>query len=275
MKKLRSIPKKGQGGETSSFEGPSSEWEGLNPRAFESEAAAMEVNEQSAFQVNNQPIEPGSGRRGSSGFLKWIFFILLIGYGLFSYSQVPILTWIGSLLVVEHPVKRADLIVCTPGEPFAVGLMAADLYKKKMARNIFIPETPPPTALMLVNEKGGRFPTSGELLFSILKTLGVPASACILGKQSSETIQAEAEEVQRLVLDLGKSTVILVSAPWKSRRTWSIFDQVFEDDRVEIMMAPSTYTDFKPDNWWKTEKTLHETILEFQKLFGWKVTQIF
>ena len=106
---------------------------------------------------------------------------------------------------MEHPVKRADLIVCTPGEPFAVGLMAADLYKKKMAKHIFIPETPPSTALMLVNEQGGRYPTSGELLFSILKTLGVPASACILGKQSSETIREEAEEVRKWVLDSGKS----------------------------------------------------------------------
>ena len=41
------------------------------------------------------------------------------------------------------------------------------------------------------------------------------------------------------------------------------------------MMAPSTFTDFKPDNWWKTEKTFHETILEFQKLLGRKVRQIF
>ncbi len=275
MKKLRSITKKGQEEETSSFGGPSSQWEGLNPRAFETEPAAMEVNEQRAFLVNNQPIEPDSGGKSSRGFLKWIFFVLLIGYALFSYSRAPILTWFGSLLVMEHPVKRADLIVCTSGEPFAVGLMAADLYKKKMAKDILIAETPPSTALMLVNEQGGRYPTSGELLFSILKTLGVPASACILGKQSSETIQGEAEEVHGLVLDSGKSDVILVAPPWKSRRIWSIFHRAFENDRVNIMMAPSTYTDFKPDNWWKTEETFHETILEFQKLLGRMVTQIF
>ena len=103
----------------------------------------------------------------------------------------------------------------------------------------------------------------------------VPASACILGKPASETIREEAETVRKQVLDSGKSAIILVSPPWKSRRTWSIFERVFENDRVDIMMAPSTYTDFRPDNWWKTDKTFYEAILEFQKLLGRMVTQIF
>ena len=165
VKTLRSILKKGME-ETPGFEGPSSQWEGLNPHAFETEPAGREEKGQGGFVVDNQPIEPGSGKTVSSGFLKWIFFIVLIGYMLFSYYRVPILTWAGSLLVMEHPVKRADLIVCTPGDPFEVGLMAADLYKKKMANRIFIPETPLSTAHLLVNEQGGNYPTSGELLLA-------------------------------------------------------------------------------------------------------------
>ena len=172
-------------------------------------------------------------------------------------------------------MKRAELIVCASGHPFEVGLMAADLYKKKLANHIFVPEMPPSTALMLVNEQGGHYPTSGELLFSILKTLGVPASSCILEKRSSETIREEAEEVRKWVRDSGKSTIILVSPPWTSRRTWSIFEQVFAGDGVEIMMAPSTFTNFRADNWWKTDKTFYETILEFQKLLGQKMRQVF
>jgi len=33
-----------------------------------------------------------------------------------------------------------------------------------------------------------------------------------------------------------------------------------------IMMMPSQYTDFRPDNWWKKEKYVNEVIIEYQKL---------
>jgi uncharacterized SAM-binding protein YcdF (DUF218 family) len=273
MKSLRSLLKKEQTEEMGSPQGLSG-WTDLQPPAFETEPGAGEEKGQDGFVFDNQPIEPDSGKKGRPGFLKWIFFIILIGYTFLSYSHVPILTWVGSLLVLEHPVKRADLIVCTPGNPFETGLMAADLYKKGMAKRIFIPEISSPTALRLVNKQGGHYPTPGELLLSIMKTLEVPVSACIIGKKPLRSIWEEAEEVRRQVLDAGKSTIILVSPPWKSRRTWSIFETVFQDDQVEIMMAPSTYTDFKIDNWWKNDKSFYEAILEFQKLLGLKVRQI-
>lgn len=275
MKKTRSLLKKGQRKTTSDFEDASSQWASMEPPAFESDRAVGKEEEQDGFPVSNQPIEPGSGKTQRPSILKWIFFVILIGYTLLSYYHVPILTWIGSLLVLEHPVKKADLIVCTPGAPFETGLMAADLHKKGMAKHIFIPQTHSSTALMLVNEKGGSYPAPGELLLSILQTLGVPAADCILKKQPSESIREEAEEVRKWVLDSGKSAFILVSPPWRSRRTWSIFEQTFEGDQVDIMMAPSSYSDFRADNWWKTEKNFHETILEFQKLLGRTVTQIF
>ena len=161
MKRARSLLRKKQGEEATNFEIAASQWTPLKQPAFESDAVGTDEKGQSGFPLNNQPIEPGSGK-SSSGFLKWSFFIILIGYTLFSYYHVPFLTWVGSLLVLEHPVKRADLIVCTPGDPFEVGLMAADLYKKKMAKQIFIPETPPSTALMLVNEQGEAIPPPGS-----------------------------------------------------------------------------------------------------------------
>ena len=251
-----------------------SPWVGLKQSSFEPDHGAMEKEGQGRFQFDNQPIEPDSGKTGRPGILKWIFFIILIGYTLLSYYHVPILTWVGSILVLKHPVRKADLIVCTSGNPFETGLMAVDLYKKGMAPRIFIPETPPSTALILVNEQGGRYPTSGELLLSIVKALGVPGSACIQEKEPSESIREEAEEVRKLIFDSGKSAIILVSPPWESRRAWSTFDQVFQDDQVDIMMAPSTYSDFKPDTWWKNDRSFHEAILEFQKLLGQKVKQI-
>jgi hypothetical protein len=44
------------------------------------------------------------------------------------------------------------------------------------------------------------------------------------------------------------------------------FKKVFEKDDVEVMMAPSRHTKFKPDDWWKTRRYAKEVIVEYQKL---------
>ena len=61
------------------------------------------------------PIEPERLKITKANLLKWLFFLLIILYMLFSYFRVPILTQVGQFLIVAHEPLKSDLIVCQAG----------------------------------------------------------------------------------------------------------------------------------------------------------------
>jgi len=63
------------------------------------------------------------------------------------------------------------------------------------------------------------------------------------------------------------TSLIIITSPTHTRRAWLTFNKVFEKDNVRISVVPTLYSDFRPDNWWKTDKYLQDVILEYQKLF--------
>ena len=42
--------------------------------------------------------------------------------------------------------------------------------------------------------------------------------------------------------------------------------KILNDKEVKIQIIPSEYSDFRPDNWWKSRKYLRIVIIEYQKL---------
>lgn len=221
--------------------------------------------------VDNRPIEPEAVRSKGPSIAKWIIFILFIGYVVISYYHVPILTALGDYLIVEHPVKKADLIVCTPGSPLEQSLMAADLYKRGLSPRIFIPEEVPPDGLNVLKERGGHYPEASELFSTTLKSLSVPVSACTVGQLPVDSIQEAAAEVRKLVMSKGYTSMIIVTPPYSARSTYLIFKKVFDGEKLEMMISPSRYTNFKADNWWKRNKYLKEVIFECQKLLYYTI----
>ncbi len=243
-----------------------SEW--IGPQVSKEQTRTDDFGEKrEAELMDGRPIEPESGRffKGPS-IVKWIIFILFVGYMVISYYRVPILTALGNYLIVDHPLKEADLIVCTPGSPLEQSLMAAELYKKGLAPRIFIPEETPPDGLEILKAQGGRYPEASELFITTLKSLNIPVSACTVGKHTVGSIQEEAEEVREVVMRKGYRSMIIVTTPSRAKLAYLIFEKVFEGEKLEIMISPSRYSDLKADNWWKRDKYLNEVVFECQKL---------
>ncbi len=242
-----------------------SEW--IGPQVSKEQPRTDDFSEKrEAELVDGQPIEPESRRFKGQSIVKWIFFTVFIGYMVISYYRVPLLTALGNYLIFEHPLKKADLIVCTPGSPLEQSLMAAELYKKGLAPRIFIPEETPPDGLEILKAQGGRYPEASGLFITTLKSLNVPGSAFIVGKNAVDSIQEEAEEVREVVMEKGYGSIIIVTSPSSARRAYLIFKKVFDGKKLEIIISPSQYSDFKGDNWWKRDKYLNEVIFECQKL---------
>ena len=205
---------------------------------------------------DDQPIEPESRRFKGQSIIKWIIFILFIGYMTISYYRAPLLTALGNYLILEHPLTKADLIVCTPGSPLEQSLMAAELYKRGLAPRIFIPEETPPAGIDIVRTQGGLYPEKHKLFITTLKSLNVPESAFMVGKHIVDSIQEEAEAIREVVMEKGFRSIIIVTSPARAKYVYLIFEKVFDGEKLEIMISPSQYSDFKADSWWKRDKYL-------------------
>ena len=226
----------------------------------------VEEEGQTEYHVDNRPIEPEKKKVSGSSLFKWAIFLILIIYTLVSYFHAPILKHVGNYLIVEHPLKKADLIVCLMGGPVERGLAAADLYKMGLSPYIFIGREELPDGFETLNERGVRFPESRALLIMMLEKLGVPDSACLVSDNFADSTMGEAKVIGNFVREKGFRSLIIVTSPTHTRRAWLTFKNVFEKDDVEVMMAPSRYTKFKPDDWWKTMRYTKEVFFEYQKL---------
>ena len=68
-----------------------SDW--IGPEISKEPAQPTDVEEKiDQGPVSNRPIEPETGRLKGPGILKWLIFILIIGYAVLSYYRVPMLT---------------------------------------------------------------------------------------------------------------------------------------------------------------------------------------
>jgi uncharacterized SAM-binding protein YcdF (DUF218 family) len=248
-----------------------SSWIGDLGPSGEEQGDKVEGRAQEGQYVDSRPIEPEGKKPGRPSILKWIIFLVLIAYMLLSYFHVPILTRLGEYLIVQQPLKKADLIVCMEGKPVELGLAAAEVYKRGFAPKIFIPKEEPPDGNEVLKARGVHYPEESELLIMMLRGLGVPRSACIT---SDHPVGSALKEAQ-LVRDLAKAkeyhSIIIVTSPAQTRCTWLIFKHVFAKDEVKIIMTPSRYTNFKADNWWKTGKYVNEVIIEYQRLIYYTV----
>lgn len=216
--------------------------------------------------VENKPIEPEGRKLTRPGLLKWIIFLLFIVYVLISYYRAPILTSVGRYLVVQHSIKKADLIICLMGNPVERGLAAAELYEQGMAPRILFAREELPDGIEVLEQKGVHFPETRDLLKMMLQGLGVPKSDLVASEQFVHSTYDEAKLMRDIVHMEGYHSLIIVTSPTHTRRAWLTFRRVFEKDNLEIMMMPSQYTDFKPEDWWKKGKYLKEVIIEYQKL---------
>ncbi len=237
---------------------------------WKSEEEAMgnsdEDNGQLEPYLDNRPIEPEGKKLNRPSIIKWALFLLFVVYLLISYYHAPILTYLGGYLIVEHPLKKADLIVCLSGSPVERGLGAAGLYKKGMAPRIFVSREPLPDGNEVLKRKGIHYPETRGLLLMILKGLGVPRSACHTSDSIARSTIEEAMVVREYAKKRGYRSLIIVTSPIHTRRAWLCYRQVFGRDKVKIIMAPTRYSNFRTNDWWKTRRYVKAVIIEYQKL---------
>ncbi len=221
--------------------------------------------------LNSRPIEPGGKKTNRLSISKWFIFLIIAALILLSYYRSPILTHLGNYLIVQHSLEHADLIVCMSGEPVARGLAAAELYKKGLAPRVLITREELPDGYENLKEKKIHYPETRDLLIMMLQGLGVPGSVRLTSEHFVGSTFEETKMIRDYVRVQGYRSLIIVTSPYHTRRTWLTFKKLFEKDGVKIMVIPSHYSGFRADDWWKKNKYIKELIIEYQKLIYYTV----
>lgn len=219
-----------------------------------------------------QGSEKQSAWRGRS--LRWLFFVAIILYVLLAAYHVQILQGIGRILVVEHEPSKSDLIVCLAGGNIERALGTADLYHKGLAPRIFIAPEEPPDGYDLLRSKGIQYPRTIDLMLMLLQELGVPKSAILVGERASSSTRSEAEIVREVVEREKFRSLILVTSPTHSRRTHVTFTKILKDQDVRIQVVPTSYSNFRTEDWWAHRKYVREVLMEYEKLAYYYVKEL-
>ena len=224
------------------------------------------VSYQEDSSTGMEPIEPEGRKITKQHLFKWLFFLFFVIYILLSYYHAPILERLGGYLILEHPPEKSDLIVCLAGGNIERGLATADAYKDGLAPHIFIAREELPDGFELLKEEGVNYPESADLLVMLLKSLGIPESAILISDVYVKSTLEEAEIVKKEVDERGFNSLIILTSPTHSRRAWLTYKKVFENNDVRILVLPSKYSQFKPEDWWKRRRYVKDVIIEYQKL---------
>ena len=222
----------------------------------------------------SRPADPADSKQSRSSLLKWLFILIFIIYLLLSYLHVPILTAIGNYLVVSHPPQKSDLIVCLAGGNVERGLATADAFNKGLAPRIFAAREEMPDGYGMLKQRGVLYPESIDLLVMILKSLGVPESAIFKSDLPSRSTWEEAEFVQEFIKKRNDRSILLITSPTHTRRTYLTFKKIIKDKDCRIIVMPSPYSGFRPEDWWKHKRYVREVILEYQKLIHFTLKSI-
>lgn len=201
-------------------------------------------------------------KRFLKSFSAALIVVLLIGI----VFHEKVLESIGGYLVVNHSPKKADLIVCLAGRNVERGLASADLYKRGIAPYIFIAREELPDGYGILKKRGIYYPETKDLFLLLMRQLKVPESSIIVGAKPVKSTYEEAQLIKEIARKRGFKSIVLVTTPIHTRRTWWTFQEVFKGDDIKLYIIPSPYSEFKKDNWWKKRRYVRDVIIEYQKL---------
>jgi uncharacterized SAM-binding protein YcdF (DUF218 family) len=161
------------------------------------------------------------------------------------------------LEVPASPPARADLLVVLGGDDGDRGLTVAHLYAAGMAPHVLITgkeASPPEVQRAYLHWR-----------VQVLAEAGVPVERLEYDAKSANSWE-EAVNTRRLMEARGWRRVMVVSDSYHMRRLSWTWRRVFEGSGLEYSLVASSPAFWKPDVWWRDEKSGQAVIVEYIKL---------
>ena len=175
---------------------------------------------------------------------------------------------LGTWLVVEDPLQKADAIFVLGGTLFERPLEAVDLYKEGWAPLVLLMRQVSDWGEVTLQERGVPYLREVDMQVDVLTRLGVPASAIrVLGEQDST--RAEALALRAEGLQHGWARVIVVTSKQHTRRARLVMRRRLAGTGTEPILRASRYDRSEVETWWRDRATLRFTLFETQRLIAY------
>lgn len=179
----------------------------------------------------------------------------------------PLLARAGNALVASDPLREADAIVVLMGSVPDRIVHGAELYKEGYSRRLVMVRTKEYEAYDIMEELDLDIPGLVDINKDIALQLGVPQKDIIVLDHGSDSTFDEAVAVKDYLEANNKTTVIVVTSKYHSARAKETFARVTGND-FEIILSPSPYDPFDPDQWWKHRAHARSLFFEYLKLIN-------
>ena len=174
----------------------------------------------------------------------------------------PVLRAAGWALVINEPISPADIIVVTTATRGAGALKVADLVQSGVATRVAVFSGPPSGEDHEFIRRGLPDEAAGQI--RQLKSLGVTDVVQIPTTEAGTNDEAQA--LPPWCDQHQFRSIVLVTARDHSRRWRRVLNRVMKGHPTRVTVQPVRYSEFNPDQWWKTRGGVRTEIIEVQKL---------
>jgi len=190
--------------------------------------------------------------------------ILLVFLILF-FFRFTILISISNFLITEDKLQKADAIVVLNGKTPARILQAIDIYKQGYAPIIIIDYVSHPESYIYLKRKGIKLQLEPDVNKYIAIEFGVPESSFIILNDYATSTYDEINDIYEYCKKNAIKSIILVTSKYHMLRVKKILKRL-TDNEFKYYIVSTDYEAYKPYNWWKYRSYMRDTLLEYQKL---------
>ena len=206
------------------------------------------------------PLRPrllGPGVRRSALVLAPILIL-----GIFALSRL------GSFLVVQEPLAKADAIFVLGGTRYERPLEAVELYKAGWAPRITLMRQISDNGELELMKRGIPYNREVDEQIQVLGRLGVPASAITVLNEANSTAE-EADALYEIATREHWTRAIIVTSKQHTRRARLVMRRRMAGTGVEVIVHASRLDDSDVEHWWRNRSTLRFTLFESQRLLAY------
>ena len=178
------------------------------------------------------------------------------------------LSRLGSFLVVEDPLRKADAIIVLGGSMYERQMEAVDLFQAGMAPRIYLFREIADWGEHVLIERKIPYLRAVDVQIDAMVKLGVPRESISILDQAANTA-SEARFVHDLVQSQRYSSIIIVTSKQHTRRARLVMSRRLADLGTTIVMRGSHYDLTPTDKWWTDRPTIRFTLFESQRLLGY------
>jgi uncharacterized SAM-binding protein YcdF (DUF218 family) len=174
---------------------------------------------------------------------------------------IYIVLWgMGGVLIIADRLQPADAIVVLSGGSNERIKYAANLYRDGLGEYLILTET------------GISYPGNPKVATQYARELaidqGIPEEYILAPETVVDSTVDEAQIVRSTAESSDFSRLIVVTDPYHTFRTRLIFQSVFRDSGIKIMVHPASGHWYDSSTWFLSRSGWNTTMLEYIKIIG-------